>query len=59
MFPRAMTRADFHLATALVASKRVDLRPLITREYPLEEAAAAFNFAEEERRQVLRVVIKP
>ena len=59
MFPRAMTRADFHLATALVASKRVDLNPLITRKYPLEEAATAFQFAEEERRQVLRVVIEP
>ncbi|MFQ5861234.1 MAG: zinc-binding dehydrogenase [Dehalococcoidia bacterium] len=59
LFPRAMTRADFHLATALVASKRLDLKPLITREYDLEEAAPAFHFAEEERRQVLRVVIKP
>ena len=59
LFPRAMTRSDFHLAVALVASKRVDLKLLITGEYPLEEAAAAFRFAEEERRQVLRVVIKP
>ena len=59
LFPRAMTRADFHVATALVASKQVDLKPLITREFPLEEAATAFQFAEEERRQVLRVVIKP
>ncbi|MEE9198394.1 MAG: hypothetical protein V3U26_01205, partial [Dehalococcoidia bacterium] len=59
MFPRAMTRADFHLATALVDSKRLDLKPLITREYTLEEAATAFQFAEEERQQALRVVIKP
>ena len=59
MFPRAMTRADFHLATALVASKRLNLKPLITREYALEEAASAFHFAETERQQVLRVIIKP
>ncbi|MCH7706220.1 MAG: alcohol dehydrogenase catalytic domain-containing protein [Chloroflexi bacterium] len=59
MFPRAMTRADFHLATALVASKRVDLKPLITREYALEETPLAFRFADAERRDVLRVVIKP
>ncbi|MDO8750831.1 MAG: alcohol dehydrogenase catalytic domain-containing protein [Dehalococcoidia bacterium] len=59
MFPRALTRADFYMATSLVASKRLDLKPLITREYALEEASAAFRFAEEERLQVLRVVIKP
>jgi len=58
MFSRAMTRADFHLATALVASGRVELGSLVTREYALEEAALAFQFAEEEQRQVLRVVIK-
>ncbi len=56
-FPRAMTRADFHQAIALVATTRVDLKPLVTQEYGLEEATAAFRFAEEERRRVLRVVI--
>ena len=59
MFPRALTRADFYMATELVASERLDLKPLITRQYALEEAPAAFRFAEEERLQVLRVVIKP
>jgi L-iditol 2-dehydrogenase len=59
MFPRATTRADFHHAVALVASKRVTFKPLITREYPLEEATNAFQYAEQEQAQVLRVVIKP
>ena len=57
MFARAATRADFHLATAMVAAKRIDLLPLITREYPLIDSAAAFRFGEEERSEVLRVVI--
>ncbi len=59
IFSRAMTRADFYLATALVSSKRVDFGPLITREYTMDEATAAFQFAEEEQRKVLRVVINP
>jgi L-iditol 2-dehydrogenase len=59
MFPRATTRADFHHTVALVASQRVALQPLLTREYALEEAAHAFQFAEQEQSQVLRVVIQP
>ncbi|MFQ5861193.1 MAG: hypothetical protein ACE5IG_06560, partial [Dehalococcoidia bacterium] len=59
LFPRAMTGADFSVAVDLLASGRVDLKPLITREYPLEETAQAFRFAQENHRQVLRVIIKP
>lgn len=59
IFTRAATRADFYLAAAMVASNRINLKPLITREYPLSESAAAFRFGEEERSEVLRVVIKP
>ncbi|MBI2166140.1 MAG: alcohol dehydrogenase catalytic domain-containing protein [Chloroflexi bacterium] len=58
VFPRAMTRADFQVAIGLMASKRVDLKPLISRQYPLEEAGAAFHFAEAERAQALRVAIE-
>ncbi|MFQ5878960.1 MAG: zinc-binding dehydrogenase [Dehalococcoidia bacterium] len=59
LFPRANTPADFHLAVAMVAAGRIDLKPLISKSYRLEGAASAFRFAEEERRQVLRVVINP
>ena len=58
IFPRAMTRADFYQASALVGSKRLDLKPLITQEYALEDAAPAFRFAEEEQSKVLRLVFK-
>ena len=58
-FPRAMTRADFHRAVILTASKRVDLKPLITQRYSLDEAAEAFRFAETEQSKVLRVVMEP
>lgn len=59
LFPRATTRADFHHTVALVASKRIVLRPLLTREYALEEARRAFAYAEQEQSRVLRLVIKP
>ena len=59
IFTRAATRADFYLAVAMAASNRINLKPLVTREYPLSESAAAFRFGEEERSEVLRVVIKP
>ena len=59
IFPRAMTRSDFRRTADLVASKRVDLKSLITQEYALEDAAHAFKFAEEEQSKVLRVVLKP
>ena len=58
-FPRATTRADFQRTVTLMASKRLNLKPLITQEYALEDAAAAFQFAEEQQSKVLRVVITP
>ena len=59
IFPRATTRADYYRTVELVASKRLDLKSLITQEYALEDAAHAFKFAEEEQSKVLRVVMKP
>jgi L-iditol 2-dehydrogenase len=59
VFSRATTPADFRETVALVASKRLCLKPLLTQEYSLEEAALAFQFAEEEHSKVLRAVIKP
>ncbi|MCH9010513.1 MAG: zinc-binding dehydrogenase [Chloroflexi bacterium] len=59
IFPRATTRADYYRTVELVASKRLDLKSLITQEYALEDAAHAFKFAEEEQSKVLRVVLNP
>ena len=59
IFSRATTRSDFQRTVALVASERVALQPLLTREYSMEDAALAFQFAEEQQSQVLRVLINP
>ena len=59
IFPRATTRADYYRTVKVVESGRMDLKPLITQEYALDDAGAAFQFAEEEQSNVLRVVIKP
>ncbi|MFQ6028475.1 MAG: zinc-binding dehydrogenase [Dehalococcoidia bacterium] len=59
IFSRATTRTDFQRTVALVASERVALKPLLTREYSMEDAALAFQFAEEQQSQVLRVLINP
>ena len=59
IFPRATTRANFYRTVELVASKRVSLKPIVTQQYALEDAAEAFRLAEEEQPKVLRVVIEP
>ena len=43
----------------VISSGRLDLKPLITQEYALDDAGKAFQFAEEEQSKVLRVVIRP
>ncbi|MDP6072724.1 MAG: alcohol dehydrogenase catalytic domain-containing protein [SAR202 cluster bacterium] len=57
IFPRAMIRADFHRAVSLVASGKIDLGPMVSADYALEDAAAAFRFAEEDPSKVLRVAL--
>jgi threonine dehydrogenase-like Zn-dependent dehydrogenase len=47
----------FPRALALLSSGRVDPRPLITRVFPLKEAAKAFRIAQE--RGVMKVLLKP
>ena len=47
----------FAKATALLRSKKVDPRPLITRTFPLSEAPAAIHFAQQPG--VMKVLLKP
>ena len=44
--------AEFGLAVQLIASGRVDLRPLITATFPVEEAGAAFAAANDRKRSM-------
>jgi threonine dehydrogenase-like Zn-dependent dehydrogenase len=44
-------------ALKLLASRKIDPRPLITRVFPLGEAPAAIRFAQQ--KGVLKVLLKP
>ena len=57
VFPRAMSRADFHRAVALVATGKIDMAPMVSANYALDDAADAFRFAEEDPSKVLRVAL--
>lgn len=46
--------AEFALAAELIGSRRIDLTPLLTRTYPVEEALAAFEAAGD-RRHAMKV----
>ena len=47
----------FPKALALLRTKRIDPRPLITRTYPLTEATQAVKFAQQ--RGILKILLKP
>ena len=49
MFPRTV---------ALLASGKIDLKPLISRTYPFRQSVAAFEFAAEARPEVVKVQIE-
>lgn len=53
----AWTTADIQRAAQLVASGKVDRRPLVSHTFSLEQAAAAF--ALQEQGQAIKVVIRP
>ncbi|MFQ5861233.1 MAG: zinc-binding dehydrogenase [Dehalococcoidia bacterium] len=57
-FPRGLVPGDYPTALALLADGRIDLKPLITGEHPLEETAQVFHLMEEDPDQVLRALIK-
>ncbi len=46
--------AEFALAAELIGSRRIDLKPLLSRTYPVEQALAAFEAAGD-RRQAMKV----
>ena len=48
--------AEFALAVRLINEGRVDLRPMVTRTYPLEQAREAFALASD-RRRAMKVLI--
>ncbi|MGE3271755.1 MAG: zinc-binding dehydrogenase [Chloroflexota bacterium] len=53
----AWTTADIQQAAALVASGRVDRRPLVSHQFALSQADEAF--AVQEQGQAIKVVVKP
>ena len=54
---RALTGADYEPTMKLVASQAVNLKPLITRRFPLEKIKEALDFVEKSQSDVLRVVV--
>jgi L-idonate 5-dehydrogenase len=48
--------AEFALAVRLINEGRVDLRPMVTRTFPLEQAREAFALAGD-RRRAMKVLI--
>src|SRR4051812_7866008 len=51
------TTAELKLAIELMASGRVDRKPLVSHEFALDQAAEAFAF--QEKGQAIKVVVKP
>ncbi|MEX8495199.1 MAG: L-idonate 5-dehydrogenase, partial [Sphaerotilus sp.] len=48
--------AEFALAVRLINAGRVDLRPMVTRSFPLAQAREAFELASD-RRRAMKVLI--
>ena len=53
------TEDDFADAVQLVADGKVPTESLITRVFPLQEAAAAFTFIREQKGAAIKVMLKP
>lgn len=53
------SRQDFKDALKLIVDKKVDVEKLISRKFPLIEAADAFHYIEENRSTVVKVLLDP
>jgi len=52
----AYTRKDFNIAIDLLASGKVDLRPLITHRIPLDEAIKVFKILDKRTEKAVKIV---
>lgn len=48
---------DYHAAADLIARKKIDLNPFISRSFTLEQSAAAFTAAKDQNN--IKIIIKP
>ncbi|MCJ7571572.1 MAG: galactitol-1-phosphate 5-dehydrogenase [Candidatus Thermoplasmatota archaeon] len=53
------TTKDFKQALNLIASKKVNVKPLITHVLPLDDIAKGFDILAQEKERVIKVVLKP
>lgn len=52
-------QADFRIALDILSARSQDLRPLITHEFPLEQAQRAFETAADKTSGALKVMLEP
>lgn len=50
---------QYEIALELVSSGRVNVRPLITHRFPLEELERAIRIVEERSENVIKAIIRP
>lgn len=50
---------DFRIATGLISSKRLELKPLITQRYPLRDINIPLTFIRESSERIVKAIINP
>ncbi len=53
------TSEDFKRALNFIKNQKIDVKPLITNVFPLDEAAKGFGLMHQKTERVLKVVLKP